>query len=139
MKCAVRIDTDLEVTKIQAEEGESMLEFCYRAIGCQTIEVVHPKGLADGLVMVVDEEFLLVDKPVINFVGSFLYGTQNHRSPICGNVLIMREVKDENGADLAFLDEPDASLLAAKMEESCMPAYMILEPILTKAGVLRRV
>jgi len=139
MKYAVRIGSNMEITKVRPEEGESFLDFCYRSIDCSCIEIVRVNGLPSDLVMVVDDEAMLVDKPMINFVGSFLYGTQKHMSPICGNILIVREALTDNGIDLVLMDEKTADLVAAKMDEMTFPAVMAIEPKLTKAGVLRRV
>lgn len=78
--------------------------------GCELIEHVRPSRLY-GLMgcscmvnddtyacMLVDEEFLVKDGPKHpNRIASFLYGTDLHGSPICGNVLIVGTKRDPYG------------------------------------------
>lgn len=53
------------------------------------IETVHPRGLSDPYVMIVNEEGLLEGlKP--NVVGSYLYGTHLHGQPIVGDIVFMK-------------------------------------------------
>lgn len=52
------------------------------------IEIVHPKRLPDPLCMIVDEEGLLKNK-CQSLLGSYLYGTDLHYTPIAGDIVIM--------------------------------------------------
>ena len=78
--------------------------------GCDSIEYVQPSRLYDLMgcwrmlsddtyaCMLADEEFLIKDGPKHpNRIASFLYGTDLHGSPICGNVLIVGMGTDEHG------------------------------------------
>ena len=65
------------------------------------IEIVRPRRLGKPYCMIVNEEFLLQGLPV-NPVGSYLYATDEHGHPICGNIIIMKE----HGEDIIDLD-PD--------------------------------
>lgn len=66
------------------------------------VEIVRPKSLPIGYVMVVDEEGALKDNK-INFVGSFLYGLlDNSECLIFGDIVIMKEGYTEEGPD--FVD-----------------------------------
>lgn len=64
----------------------------YRSVGEAVggyIEIVHPRGLSDPYVMIVNEEGLLEGlKP--NVVGSYLYGTHLHGQPIVGDIVFMK-------------------------------------------------
>lgn len=64
----------------------------YRSVGEAVggyIETVHPRGLSDPYVMIVNEEGLLEGlKP--NVVGSYLYGTHLHGQPIVGDIVFMK-------------------------------------------------
>lgn len=62
------------------------------------IEIVRPRGLQRPYVMIVNEEFLLLDLPR-NEIGCYLYQTYDHGHPICGNFLILKE----QGEDLVGL------------------------------------
>ena len=68
-----------------------------------TIEIVRPRGLARPYVMIVNDEGLLLDLP-LNRLGSLLYRTFEHGSPIVGNVVIMKEGMTSNGPDILGLD-----------------------------------
>lgn len=70
------------------------------------IEIVRPRGLKHGLVMVVNEEGLLRNLP-LNVFGSILYGTQIHGSPIAGDIVIMKEDMTIDGLDFVELTDSD--------------------------------
>ena len=69
--------------------------------------------------MVVDEEGLLTERPTLNYIGSYLYGTQVHEQPIVGNVLILPEVE----GDFQFMPMEQAERVAGMMEDLAMTAY----------------
>lgn len=108
---AIRLDTDIErsMEVIQAEPGR-LLDFCYRTIGCDCIEVVHPKRLPYPYVMIVDESGALKGLPV-NPLGSVLYETDKHGWPIVGTAVLMKEAMTIEGPDIVFLDENDVKVL----------------------------
>lgn len=76
--------------------------------GC--IEIVHPMGLADPLVMVVNEEGLIQELPM-NMLGSLLYGTHMHGSPIAGNIVVMKTGWTCEGPDIVSLSDQECSQL----------------------------
>lgn len=65
------------------------------------IEFVRPYRLGKPYCMIVNEIFLYQELP-INPVGCYLYATDEHGHPICGNIIIMKE----HGEDIIDLD-PD--------------------------------
>ena len=68
-------------------------------IGCEWVEIVRPKKLPRGLVMIVDEEGLL--KPnFLNVAGSYLYGTPEHGEAIAGDIMIVAETLGPEGPEL---------------------------------------
>jgi len=82
-----------------------------KQIGCDWIEVVRPRDrLAEGLIMIVDEEGLLKEN-VINIAGSWLYGTDLHGQPIVGDMLIIKEVYGDDGPEFASMSEETAESL----------------------------
>lgn len=72
------------------------------------IETVHPKGLERPFVMLVNEEGLLMEKP-LNLTGSFFYGTHEHGQPIVGNIILMKIGYRDGERDIVGLDEDEAS------------------------------
>lgn len=113
-KKAIRIMTDGNIEIIDAPEwyDPDRLAWFAGQIGCEWIENVYPEGLNKPYMMVVDEEALLKDRPVINFLASWLYKTQEHGHPICGNALVMKTDFTDEGPDVVGLEEWEANQLA---------------------------
>lgn len=86
---------------------EYKFEAMQAAIGCGMIDIVHAKHLPDPYCLVVDDEGLLCDQPVVNVVASYLYGTADHGQPLCGDVLIMKDEWTDDGLETIGLEEAD--------------------------------
>lgn len=76
-------------------------------------EVVRPRGLAVPYVMLVDEEGLLKQRPILNPIGSRLYGSHLHKNHIVGTIVIMKEGIDPetNENDILGLSNNDIAIL----------------------------
>lgn len=74
------------------------------------IEPVHPRGLDEPFVMLVNDEGLLMNKP-LNMIGSYLYKTHEHGVPIVGNIIIMKEGYRNGEPDIIGLSEYEAQRL----------------------------
>ena len=74
------------------------------------IETVRPRGLDRPYMMLVNEEGLLHDLP-FNVVGSFLYQTHIHGSPIAGNIILMKDGYRDGERDIVGLEEDEAEKL----------------------------
>lgn len=89
-------------------------EPAYKSIGEAVdgwIEIVHPVRLGRPYCMVVNEEGLLRNLPM-NVLGSYLYGTDTHGSPIAGNIVLLKEGINSDGEyDLLGLTEQDIEYL----------------------------
>ena len=83
---------------------KSFLEQAHKLIGCDLIEVVHPRGLDDPYVLVVDEEGRLKDGHQMNPIASVLYGVLDHGEYIAGDALVAKTALTEEGYDLVWLD-----------------------------------
>ncbi len=83
------------------------------------IEIVHPIGLAEPLVMIVNEEGLILELPM-NTIGSLLYGTHIHGAPIVGNLVIMKTGWTDDGPDIVGLDDQEVEELTASLKAFCM-------------------
>ena len=95
--------------------GEPLYRTVGEAVG-GCIEIVHPQGLADPLVMIVNDEGLLRELPM-NMVGSVLYGTHNHGHPIVGNIVIMKTGLTSEGTDIVGLTDEECETLTANLRE----------------------
>ncbi len=112
MSKAIKLCTDGHIDIVEVSRQRSLLSWLYREIGCDCIENVYPRGLKDPYMMVIDGEGLLKDSPVINYLGSYLYETQKHGSPIVGTVLVMQKVWTSSGPDIGGIPDEDAHILA---------------------------
>lgn len=86
----------------------------YKSIGEAVggyIEVVHPRRLNDPYCMVVNEEGLLIGLP-LNAYGSYLYCSEQHGSPIVGNVVILKEGFVEGERDFVGLTDAEIQAIA---------------------------
>ena len=97
--------------------------------------LIDAKGLNEPYCMVVDEEGLLRDKPMLNIFASYLYGSHEHGQPIVGNALIMRNVRMEDGMHTDWLSKEEAEAIASKLGKSVLRAVGDLNAAIQK-GVL---
>lgn len=105
----------------ERKEGETVLRFCYRVIECDTIDIVHAEGLRKPYCMVVDDEGLLVDEPVINLYASHLYGAHRHGQAIAGRAVIMKdEITDDGGIDTVWLTLDEALKLKNEIQSNML-------------------
>ena len=81
------------------------------AIGSHLVDIIHAVNLPDHYCLVVDDEGLLADKPVVNVVASYLYGTADHGQPLCGDVLIMKDKWSDDGLETVGLDDSDFDVI----------------------------
>lgn len=109
-------DEHLRMEPIHSDQ-RSLLDFCYGAIGCSCIEIVHPRRLPDPYVMIVDESGMLKGLPV-NALGSVLYETDRHGWPILGTALLMKQAMTMEGPDIVSLDEDDVEALRGIMNNA---------------------
>lgn len=116
---AVKLKTNLEIEMVEIPANKSFIDFCHEQIGCDITERVHPRNLKDPYVMMIDEEGLLTAKPVINFIGSYLYGTHEHQQPIVGDALIAVQ----NGPNIGGMSFEKAQAMLIKMSAISTMAY----------------
>ena len=92
----------------------------YKSIGevvGGTIEIVRPRGLSRPYVMIVNDEGLLLELP-LNRLGSILYETHKHGSPIVGNVVIMKEGMTSSGPDILGLEAHEEEALMSDLRKA---------------------
>ncbi len=126
----IKVSTNLEVSTHTFPEGtleEQRRQLCALiGNGCTMLEMVRPrrlygnsagelehtleileKGKSKAVGMLVDEEFLCRDnKPEINMIGSYLYESDKHGSPILGNILFVGLAYGKDGGiDFTGIEE----------------------------------
>lgn len=112
MKTALLITTDDKFVEV---EFENSLEFFYKHLNCDMIEVTNLRalrqlgGLSKEFIMVVDEEGLLKDDPKLNIYASTFRGMS-----IYGNVMIVKD-NGEYFEGLAQEDHERLSLAIKKL------------------------
>lgn len=80
------------------------------------IEIVHPVGLAEPYVMIVNEEGLIHELPA-NLLGCLIYGTQIHACPIVGDVVVMKTGWTSEGPDIVGLEQEECDCLMQSLAE----------------------
>lgn len=114
---AVKLSTTLNIEIVEKKPDQGLLDFCYQNIGCQYVETVHARYFQEPYILMIDEEGRLKDKPSINFIASYLYGTHEHHEPIVGNVLVMKLGMTDEGPDILPLDEAEARQVEESMRK----------------------
>lgn len=110
---AVLIKPDMTITTIDLKEP--LHKSAGEAVG-GWIEVVRPQGLKHPYLMITNEEFLHLGLAE-NEIASYLYRTYEHGHPICGNVLIMKEIITEDQEhDVGGLEDPEAIKILQAMQ-----------------------
>lgn len=125
----------LMIEPVERKGNESVLEFCYRVIGCRTIDIVTLQCLGDLYCMVVDDEGLFVDKPHLNAFASYLYGSHMHGQPIVGDVVLMKNVQTPDGVETVWLSKEEANALTRDIGHNVLNVVNELNNAIKK-GVL---
>lgn len=130
----IKVDTDLNVTVHDFPSGtisEQNHALCALiGNGCDMIEHVMPKRLyielghttqvkarnSKCVSMLVDAEFLLKNDMDLNPIGSYLYETDKHGSPILGNVLFVGEEYGDDGIVFSGIEEGTFRTLYAQLK-----------------------
>lgn len=103
---------------VSAEDFTSPL---YESVGKVVdgyIEIVSPRGLPSPFCMIVNEEGIIKGLPM-NIVGSFLYQTYIHGSPILGNIVIMKYGMTPEGPDIVGLEDEETAVIEKIIRGIC--------------------
>lgn len=120
---AVKLGTDLSISIVKKKPEQALLDFCYENIDCRYVEHVNARGLQQPYILMIDEEGRLQDRPVINFIASYLYGAHEHHEPIVGDALVMKLGMTSEGMDILPLDEEEARQVEDSMKKIAHVAY----------------
>lgn len=103
---------------VEKQEGDSILNFCYREIECDLITIPPSEMLKAPYILIADDEGLLRDKPYLNIVGSYFYGAHKHGNPLVGHVLVMKE----DAEDIRWLTFEEAEEIMELIADKLVPA-----------------
>lgn len=101
-----------------------VLDACYKLIDCETVQLVPimEDRLPKGYDALCDQE--IFGKTVcINPLASWIYGADDHGAGIMGNVVILKTVETEEGEDLAFMTEEEATDIADELNKDFETKY----------------
>lgn len=121
----------------QIAEGVDKLAALYEMIDTDIVERVRPMYLPEPYVMMIDENGLLRDNPVMNPVGSLLYGAYEHGNPIVGNIVFIRQDYGPEGPDLFWMTEDEAQKFASGILDSAMTEAARAALKKQEGGILR--
>lgn len=101
-------DGVVELNRVPFEKGT--LDFYYKEIECRCIDIVHAYGLSIDADIIVDDEGLFAEQPILNPQASVAYGFLQHGQPIVGNAIICKphftpDGVDETGFETEELDK----------------------------------
>ncbi len=102
-----------------------------KQIGADWIEPVHARGLKKPYLFLCDEEGKFKAKPVINFLGSWLYETHKHGEPIVGDILILKDVYRNGEPDFDGMEAGEADMMAEWLMNQFWPAH---DAVMEKIG-----
>ena len=107
-------------------------------ISCNCIEAVKAAGIKHPYRLLVDEEGMLREKPVLNFLASYLYGTHHHGQPIVGNAVIVAEEVLQNGDhDLRLLTKKEAEDVRFDLQYVALTAYKLVIEKMQRSGMMQ--
>lgn len=124
MSYAVLLSQTDEPARAVQCENEDVLKACYRLIDCRTVQLVpgYPDRLPDGYEALCDEDNY-GKTSFINPLASWIYGADDHGAAIMGNVVILKVIQTEDGEDLAFMTEEEATSLAEALNTDFKTKY----------------
>lgn len=108
----IRIDTRNHISVLDIHAVSDLREL----LG-DTPEHVRPRRLPPPYCMFVADNGLLKALP-LNAVGSWLYETDKHGSPIVGDVYLLKDGWGPNGFDSLGLEDEDISALLPWMQDA---------------------
>lgn len=92
-------------------------------IGTDIIQTVYARGLKKPYFFLCDEEGLFKEHPTINFLGSWLYKTQDHGQPIVGDIMIVRETMEDGEPDIGGMEPGEAEMMTEWLLEHFWEAH----------------
>lgn len=121
MKSALIIkvkDGATTISRVPFEKGT--LEYYYKEIGCEIIDIAHAYGLSIDADIIIDDNGLFGDNPEINAVASIAYGYLEHGQPIVGNAIICKPHQTTDGIDETGFEDDEADKIMNEIMQKMM-------------------
>lgn len=121
MKSALIIkvkDGATTISRVPFEKGT--LEYYYKEIGCEIIDIAHAYGLSIDADIIIDDNGLYGDNPEINAVASIAYGYLEHGQPIVGNAIICKPHQTTNGIDETGFEDRELDIILSEIMQKMM-------------------
>ena len=111
------------ISEIVEFPEKDKLGWYYETLGCDCIDIVAPYGVDEiakkhdmrsiigKFCLVVDDEGLLKDEPVVNPIASLMYGCDIHGQALFGDVLVGANLETVDGVETVGLTDNDMWLL----------------------------
>lgn len=99
---------------IEFKAKEEGLDFYYKTIHCDTIDIVNTTE--QGYCLVVDDEGLFKETPHVNLLASIMYGVMSHGQPIVGDALLCADEVTEDGVETVGFAKEKASHIAEMLK-----------------------
>lgn len=90
-------DKVVEIDRVPFEQGT--LDFYYKEIGCSCIDIVPCYGLSVKADLIIDDEGLFAELPILNPQASMAFGYLEHGQPIVGNAILVKPHETPDGVD----------------------------------------
>jgi len=121
MKCCILLDAVENVAKvIPVKKGTKLLQTAYSLMGCDSVQLIplYPDRLPKGYEAITDENTFGKTK-IFNPLASWLYGCDDHGSPIVNNVVIFKVKRD----DFTLMEEDEARKIAEDLNSRADEIY----------------
>lgn len=112
------------VNLVEFPEAER-LPWYYEQLDCDCVDVVSPYGIetiaeeheleafVGRFCLICDDEALLKESPHVNPIASLLYGVMDHGQPLCGKVLVAKNLETDDGIETVGMTKQDVMLVRA--------------------------
>lgn len=111
----IKVDEKGNVTMVALPFEKGNLEYYYKELECDCIDIVPCYGLSIEADMIVDDEALCKENPIVNSAASLAYGVIEHGCPICGHAIICKPHETPDGVEETGFEEHELDKIMAEI------------------------
>lgn len=116
------------VIMMTGRTAEKFARSARNLLGCHNFIQLISGGLKPPFCLLVDEEGMAKERPVLNFLASYLYGTHKQGQPIVGPALVAAVVDLPDGSKtFRFLSKKEADNLHDDLTHIASNAYLLVK------------